>query len=192
MSLSIKPITQIPNKGLKATFTLPATPVVTTADAKAYCRVDFSEDDDLIDALVSSSTHWVQNKLNRCLINQTVVAEWDSVGYEVPLPFIPVGTISEVVTVNDEGTEGTLVLNTGYYKRNDLIKVSTPLGLKVTYTSGYGTASTDVPAPIITAIKRMTLALYDRRDDEVQETNIEQIEINLMALIQPYINYNHF
>jgi len=166
--------------------------VVTTADAKAYCRVDFSEDDDLIFALVSSSTHWVQNKLNRCLINQTVVAEWDSVGYEVPLPFIPVGTISEVVTVNDEGTEGTLVLNTGYYKRNDLLKVSTPLGLKVTYTSGYGTASTDVPAPIITAIKRMTLALFDRRDDEVQETNIEQIEINLMALIQPYINYNHF
>jgi len=166
--------------------------VVTTADAKIYARVDFSEDDDLIEALVESATHWVQKKLNRCLINQTVVAEWDSVGYEVPLPYVPVSSITEVVVVNDEGSETELTLNSGYYLRNEMLKVSTALGLKVTYVSGYGTASTDVPKPIVTAIKRLVLALYDRRDDEVQETNIEQLELNLMALISPYINYNQY
>lgn len=189
-TLSIKPSSRLPNIGLNLTVSLPATPVLTTAEAKTYARIDFSEDDTLIDALIESATLWVQKILNRALINQTVIAEWDSVGYEVRLPYGEVSAISSIVTVDDEGTETALTLNSGYFLRNNIIKVSTPLGLKVTYTAGYGAASSDVPRPIRTAIERIVLGLYDRRDDEIIENNVDQLEFNAMSLLRPYINHN--
>ena len=189
MSVSIKPVMNEPNLGLNVTLSLPATPVLTTAEAKKALRVDFSEDDDFIDALVESATLHVQKVLNRALISQTVIAEWDSVGYEVSLPYAPVISMTSLVTVDDEGTETELVLNTGYTMRNNKIKVNTGIGLKATYLAGYGATSSDVPAPIKRAIERIVISLYDRRDDEVLETNVEGLEFSSMVLLQPYINY---
>ena len=190
--LSIKPVTRKDNLGLSVTVSLPATAVVTTADAKKHLRVDFSEDDDFIDALVSSATLYVQKILNRALISQTVIAEWDSVGADVPLPYVAkesITSVSEVLTIDDEATETALVLNTGYFVRNGKLKVGTNLGLRATYTAGYGTVSTDVPLPIITAIKRIVQGLYDRRDDEILENNIDQLAFNSMTLLSPYVNH---
>ena len=189
MSQSIKAPTSYSSEGLNVTLSLPSTPVLTTAEAKKALRVDFSEDDDFIDALVSAATEMAQKILNRALISQTVVAEWDAVSYEVVLPYAPVSGITSVVTVADNGTETALTLNSGYTFRNGTIRVNTSLGLKVTYTAGYGATSADVPQPIRTAIERMVIGLYDRRDDEVLETNVEQLELNAKALLQPYINY---
>lgn len=190
--LSIKPKTRVDNLGLAVTVALPATPVLTTADAKTAMRVDFSEDDTFIDALIESATLYVQKILNRALISQTVIAEWDSVGYIVPLPYVAkesITSVSAVVVIDEEATETALVLNTGYTVRNGKLKVNTPLGLRATYTAGYGTASTDVPRPIINAIERIVLGLYDRRDDEVLSNNIDQLAMNSMVLLEPYKNY---
>jgi uncharacterized phiE125 gp8 family phage protein len=190
-NLSIKPVTRVDNLGLNITVSLPGTAAVSTADAKKYMRVDFSEDDDFIDALISSTTEFVQKILNRALISQTVIAEWDSVGYNVPLPYIgkeSITVVSEVLTIDNDGTETELTLNSGYSIRNGKIKVATGLGLRATYTAGFGTASTDIPAPIITAIKRIVLGLYDRRDDEIMENNIDQLALNSVELLRPYIN----
>lgn len=190
MNLSIKPQTREANKGLNITWSLPATPVLTTAQAKTACRIDFNTDDDFVDALVQAGTLMVQQIASRALINQTVVAEWDSVGYEVPLPVGPApSSVTKVETVADNGTLTELTLNSGYTLRNGVIRVNTTLGLRVTYTAGYGAASTNVPRPLITAVERLVLALYDRRDDEVLETNVEQLELNTRALIAPYIYY---
>jgi uncharacterized phiE125 gp8 family phage protein len=191
MSQSIKAPTSYSSQGLNVTLSLPATPVILKTDdfGKGHARIDFSEDDDLFDALVESATLWVQKKLNRALISQTVVAEWDAVSYEVVLPYAPISAITSVVTVADDGTETALTLNIGYTFRNGVIRVNTSLGLKVTYVAGYGPASSDVPSTIKNVIGRIVLSLYDRRDDEVEETNIEQLAFNSMALLQPYINY---
>lgn len=189
MAHSIKPTTQKANKGLNITWSLPATPVLTTAEAKTACRIDFNTDDDFVDALVQSGTLMVQNMASRALVNQTVVAEWDSVGYEVPLPVAPVVSITSVQTVDNAGNLTALVAGTGYTLRNNVIRVNTSLGLRVTYTAGYGAASTNVPRPLITAVERIVLSLYDRRDDEVLETNVEQLELNTKAIIAPYIYF---
>jgi uncharacterized phiE125 gp8 family phage protein len=193
--LSIKPVTRKDNVGLSVTVALPATPVLTTADAKTAMRVDFSEDETFINALIESATLYVQKILNRALISQTVIAEWDSVGADVPLPYVAkesITSVSAVVTIDDEGTETALVLNTGYFVRNGKLKVGTNLGLRATYTAGYGAASTDVPRPIITAIERIVLGLYDRRDDEILENNIDQLAMNSMVLLSPYINHETY
>ena len=62
-SRSMKPVTRRANTGLNLTMSLPATQVVTTADAKTALRVDFNDDDDFIDALIESATLYFQKKL---------------------------------------------------------------------------------------------------------------------------------
>ena len=185
----MRPNTRRANTGLNVTMTLPATPVITTAEAKTALRVDFNDDDDFIDALIESATLYFQKKLNRAFISQTVIAEWDQVGYEVPLPYAPVSAVSEVAVVDYDGTTTALTSGTGYTLRNGVVRVNTNLGLKVTYTAGYGATSATVPQPIRTAIERMVINLYDRRDDTVENTNIEEIAMNSLALVQPYMNY---
>ena len=191
--LSIKPKTRISNLGLNLTVTLPSTPVVLKTDVfgKDYARIDFTDTDDLYNALVEAATLYVQKILNRALITQTLTAEWDSVGYEVPLPYyVPGASITSLKTVNDEGTKTALTQNSNYYFRNGILKVGTSLGLEAIYTSGYGAASSDVPQPIKLAIGRIVLGLYDRRDDEIMESNIDQLAMNSMTLLAPYINHD--
>ena len=195
MSQSIKPVTIVPNLGLNITVALPATPMLTTKEARDFARITHSEDDTLLDAFVEAATMWVQKKLNRALINQTVIAEWDSVGTWVPLPYaakVSATSITSIITIDDEGTTTTLVLNSDYHIRNNKIRVSTALGLRATYVAGYGTASSDVPSPIKVAIRRIVTGLYDRRDDESSgedSQGIDKLGFNSLALLQPYINY---
>ena len=188
--MDLKPeVTKTHNLGLDVLLALPATPVVTTADQKVETKIDFTADDTLLATYIEVATLYVQKKIGRALINQTVVAEWDSVGGVVPLPYIPVSEITSVKTVAENGDLTILELNAGYSIRNNKIRVSTGLGLRVTYIAGYGAASTNVPTPLIQAVKRITTSLYDNRNDEMMETNIDQLAFNSMALIQPYINY---
>lgn len=189
--LNLKPASKTPNLGLNVTLSIPATPVVTTADSKAFSRIDFSNDDSLVDSFIEAATLWVQKRIGRALINQTVIAEWDSVGDNVPLPYIPVSSITKVETVEDDGTLTELTANSGYYLRNGKIKVTTSLGLRVTYIAGYGTTSTDVPTPLVTAVERIALGLYERRDDEVMgdDTRVDAVAMNSLSLLQPYMNY---
>ena len=54
-------------------YSAPAAAVLTTAEAKAFLRVDTSSDDTLIDSLVAAATQKIEFYLNRKLITQT----WD-------------------------------------------------------------------------------------------------------------------
>ena len=105
-----------------------------------------------------------------------------------------VATFTSVSTVAEDGTVTALTVNEGYTYRNGVVKLSTALGLKIVYTSTYGAAGDNsatkiaaVPSPIKTAIKRLTLGLYDRRDDELLETNLDELGFGSMALLSPYI-----
>lgn len=58
-------------KGLEIT-SYASTPLITTADAKAFLRVDGSAEDDLIDLFIDSVTRDIENYLRRSLITQTL------------------------------------------------------------------------------------------------------------------------
>lgn len=55
--------------------TPPATEPISTADAKAFLRVDHADEDTLIDALVTTARRFVENYTGRALITQTW-AQW--------------------------------------------------------------------------------------------------------------------
>src|SRR4051794_34425316 len=52
-------------------ITKPTVPTVTTAEAKAWLRVDHSADDSLIDAIVKGATEKIELMVGRKLLNQT-------------------------------------------------------------------------------------------------------------------------
>ena len=64
-------------KGLRLSAAA-ATPIITTAEAKNFLRVDSSADDSLIDLFVDAATLQMQNHLHRALITQSWTLTMDS------------------------------------------------------------------------------------------------------------------
>jgi len=186
----------------------PATPVVTAADAKAFMRVDYSTDDSYISALVTTATKWVEEYLNRALITQTLIAYYTQYAGVVYLPNAPVQSVTTVEQIAQDATATVLTAAQDYYIKGVQDKylefagntylpsghsVSDTLadyGLKVTYVAGYGDASTDVPEPIIEAVKRLVMYLYDNRDEVVIGAALTKMPLGLTALLDPYKNIN--
>ncbi len=87
------------------------------------------------------------------------------------LPVYPIISIDEVNTIDHEGDQVELDLNTGYYKKGayevEILPVgSTNLDLLVECTAGYGHEDTeDLPLDIVGAIKSQVFQWYDNRDD---------------------------
>lgn len=95
-------------------------------------------------------------------------------GNEIDLPFPPIVSITSIKTYNRANTEATfdsskyeldetggrVYLNESQIWPSDLRSRE---AVKVRYVAGYGSASTDVPAPIIDAVKSLVSEMYDCR-----------------------------
>lgn len=96
-------------------------------------------------------------------------------GNEFDLPFNPIQSITSIKTYDRDNTESTfpsasyeldetggrVYLNEGYTWPSNLRHRE---AVKVRYVAGYGDASTDIPAPIIQAIKLYVGKMYDCRE----------------------------
>lgn len=113
-------------------------------------------------------------------------------GNKLELPFGPLQSISEFVTIDDEDTEyaftgyqadtvsdiGSVVLKTGYTWPTTVLR---PInGIKITGIFGYG-AATLVPDEIKEAIKSFAAYAYEHRGDE-----LIKIPGEVMLMIEPY------
>jgi len=181
--------------------------LVTTANAKQWIKENYTAgsdtiltaEDTLIDALVKSARKLVENYCNSSFAQRTLTAWWDSLWTqrEFHLPYGPVISISSVKTVDAEGSETTLTLNTDYFARGIKDKILTvnqvtsapiiPLWdgsaiaqLKVTYISGY----TTVPEDVVTAIKEIVAFYYINRGDELMEAG--EMPAAAKLLLNPY------
>lgn len=118
-------------KGLQI-VTAAATPLITTADAKTFLRVDGSAEDDLIAFFVESVTVDIENYLRRALITQTLkltMDRFDSYGVDeqdvygpgvhdaplssifrsdfIYLPRVPIQSITHIKTYDKDNTLST-------------------------------------------------------------------------------------
>lgn len=119
--------------GLSVT-SLPSIEPITTAEAKAFLRVDISDDDTLIDALIKSARQFCEEYTGRTLINTTYKLSLDGFIedqvpikeglYQAPymnfykryiaLPRPPLVSVTSVKTFNDSDTESTFA-SSKYY-----------------------------------------------------------------------------
>lgn len=160
-------------------ITAPATEPVSVAEAKAHLRVEHSDDDTLIGALITAARQSAEHELGRALITQTRELVLDTFpAAEIDLQLPDVQSITSVKYIAaDTATEVTLA-STDYSLDAD----STPCWLLPAYTvgdwpstldtanavrirfvAGFGAAS-DVPAAIRQWMLLAIGTLYAQRE----------------------------
>jgi uncharacterized phiE125 gp8 family phage protein len=150
---------------------------VTTADIKAHARIDTSDDDDLIATYITAARRYLERRMRRCFISQTVVEKFDDWQFLFRPVYSPLVSVTSIVYVDANGTNQTL--SSSYYtvdttatpgRLYESYSYSWPTirdqrnAVTLTYVAGYGAAASDVPETIKTAIKMLVAHWYENRE----------------------------
>ncbi len=148
---------------------------VTLQEAKEFCRIDISTDDDLITELITAAREICESFTNIGFISQERLVVLNNGNGGQLLPYGPVGEISEVKIDNE-------ILSSDEYEiaGNDFKRLLTPLdeNITVTYTSGYEV----LPKKLKTALLNAIYYLYDNRAQGVD--NIGPIAMMMLKPLQ--------
>lgn len=181
----------------RTTTVKPAVEPVTLTEAKLHARVDASEDNALVTALIVAAREYVEDYTSKSLVTQTHELKLDAWPEDViELPRGPVQAVSSITYLKSDGTTGTVtaadyVVTTGHRGRVALADGASwptdtlsPIGaVKVTYTAGYGAAAVDVPAKLKQAILLLVGHWYAFREAAISGANIAEVPFAVKALL---------
>ena len=154
----------------------PATEPVTLVEVKAHLRVDFGDDDGLIDSLIQAARELAEVWTWRTFVNTTYTLKLDDFQNEMVLPRPPLGSVTSITYLDTDGNSQTLAtsvydvdtdsepgrvtltLNQTWPITQDVIHAVT-----ITFVAGYGAAS-NVPETIKSAIKLLVGGMYEHRE----------------------------
>jgi uncharacterized phiE125 gp8 family phage protein len=164
---------------------------LTLAEVKLFCRVDYEDDDSLLQQLSKAARKRAEGWLYRGLITQTRAvrlndSDFDSSG-NIILPNPNVQSVSSITYYDSAGTLQTA--STSLYRlvngsdaENEafvelLVNQTWPtadadrqLPWTVTYVCGYGAAATDVPEEIRLGLKIAVATWYEHREGMIVGT----------------------
>lgn len=184
--------------------TAAAAPILTTAEAKAALRVSHTDDDSLIDALISTATAYLdgwEGALRRALVNQQWRVSVCAADYSGRL-WAPLSPVSSAVTVQYYAPNAD-TLSTATLSDFRLIKApdwaylepkpgfawpsvdDRPDALQAVFTCGYGDAASAIPATIRHAAKLLVGHLYENRE-ETTALRLARLPFGFDALIHPH------
>jgi uncharacterized phiE125 gp8 family phage protein len=163
---------------------------VTLAEAKNYLRVDFSEDDDLIESLITSARVRLEQYAGIAMTERTlqVVAYVDEL---IELPYAPITNILSVeyfsantwVEIEDGAYE---VIGTTVRK---VFTINYPgMEYRFTYNCGYDC----VPSTLKTATLKLVSDLYEYRESSVEAGRPSANLTTAYELMKPFKRINIF
>jgi len=175
----------------------PAAEPVSLGEAKAFLRVETSDDDDVITALVAGSRIHVEAQTRRALITQSWRISADNWPLDGRLAVRPAPLQSlDAVRVHDAGGVARAIDTSAFVL--DLaasVVAFAPwalpppgrivAGIEIDVTVGYGGAASDVPEPLRQAIRLLTAHWYENRG-LVAAGTVSPLPVNIAALIAPY------
>lgn len=181
--------------------TAPAAEPVLLAAAKAHLRVDGSDENDLITALIVAARQYVEERCGIALITQTLKFSLDSFADKIRLPRPPVTAITKIEYVNTAGTVVTVLLAgnnlwrlgagpmqsllTPFFDTTWPDTACVPAAVQITYTAGYGDSGTAVPGAITQAMLLMIGHWYKNREAVSEEQFSVPMAVD--ALLAPYV-----
>ena len=175
----------------------PAAEPVTLAEAKAFLRLDGSEEDALVDRLIAAARLHLERDLGLALMAQRWTQVFDRwPGETAPLGPWPVSAV-EAVTVKDALGEAQEVDDGSYVA--DLAGRPARLirpggwpepgvaagGIEITFAAGFGEARDDVPADLRQALLMLVAQWFERRTG-LEEAMREQSPPAVAALVRPW------
>lgn len=171
------------------TTVAPTADVVTLAEAKNYLRVDYDEDDTLIDSLIDTAQTRLEQYAGVAMTPRTlrVVAYVDEF---IELPYTPTNTISVVEYWDNENW---VVMTAGDYKvlgettKKVYMIANGQMEYRFTYTCGYATT----PKGMKTALLKYVADLYEYRESSVEDSQPNANITTAYELMKPYKRINY-
>lgn len=177
---------------------------VTLAEAKTHLRVDTTADDSLIEGLIAAARQWVEHYTRRALITQTWAASLHRFPHQecepILLPHSPLQSVDSIEYLDLSGASTTWAASK--YQVDDVSEPPRILPVEaedypseqddtfntvtITFTAGYGDAESDVPQPIRQAMFLLVGEMYERREQAVTGTIINEVPLGVQALLGPY------
>ena len=178
----------------------PAAEPVTLQEAKAHLRVDHASEDVLISSLILTSRLHVEAALDLALIDQAWTLQldrWSGSGV-VEIPLSPVKTVSGVRVKDASGGMITIapesyIVDTASRPARVVFETGSQphpgvraAGIEVTFTAGFGTQPSHVPAPLRHAILMLVAHWYDNREVAEAGSAAARIPEQIGDLIAPF------
>jgi len=157
-----------------------STEPVTATEAKNFCKVTTTADNDLFTILIKAARRSLEQFTSSSFAEKTIHATWIKMpeDNELELPYGPIISVDAVYWIDSEGTETEATLNTDYWVLGDqdlVVKVSnrwssgwvsTDQSVRVEYTAGYGdTLTQTLPEELKLAIMKQIATDYEMRED---------------------------
>ena len=181
-------------------LTPPAIEPVSLVEAKAHLKVEVSDDDSLIDGLITTARQHIERQTGKALIDQTwaiYLDDWG--GNEIVLPVEPVSAVNAMRTYSEDDS-ASLIGPEHYYSDT----VSSPArivlrgsrvwqrpgrianGIEIELVAGYGPAGDDVPAGLRQAILLLVAHWYENREGASYGGAAHRLPLGIDRLIRPY------
>ena len=152
----------------------PSAEPITTAEAKAFLRVDHATQDDLIDDLITAARTRIEADAGLSLVTTTWDLTFDTFPEEraIVLPRLPLASVTSITSYNEDDTAATLsssdyLVETaqGRIALNDDAAWPTDLRTHsagvVRFVAGYGAASA-VPQPLRLALYQLVAYAFEQ------------------------------
>lgn len=168
------------------------------SEMKAFLKVEGTDEDSVIEAIISTATKFVEEHTGRSLMTQTRVMKMDyfPCSSTIELMYGPVQSV--VITYYDEdATEQTL--NSSEYWTELTARIprvvvknnwpstedERPGAVTITTVCGY-TNKTNVPRPIRDAIKMIGAHLFEHREQN-SSSNLYDVPFDALTLLNPFV-----
>lgn len=175
----------------------PAIEPVTLAEAKNWLRIDQTEDDALIQTLITSARLVVEANARVMMIAQTwrlVMDSWPS-SPAIAMQLKPLISF-DAVRVKDSAGNPQIVPPQTYLEDKTPNKaricfLSVPptpgvkfAGIEIDLTLGFGPSASDVPGPLRQAIRLLLARWYENRGDT--ETDAQNLPAAVESIVAPW------
>ena len=156
----------------------PATEPITLAEVKEHLRVDFADEDDYINTLITTGRKYCESYTNKVFITQTWRQNMAYFPNVIQLKVSPVVSLTSLKYYDTDEVQQTITDNSNNFQKDFLSDTATihegltnafpSIGstinpIEIITVCGYGAAS-DVPDDIKHAIKLMVSHLYENRE----------------------------
>ena len=177
----------------------PALEPVTLAEAKAWLRIDGSEEDSLLTALITAARLQIEVASRRILLSQLwrmTLDVWPSATIElVPGPLlslVAIRTIDATGSATPFGLAGILVDRTAEPACLRIVDGQPPAsnrasgGIEIDVLLGFGETAVDVPRTLRQAILMLVADWYENRGDASADKGEAGLPRAIMALVAPH------
>jgi uncharacterized phiE125 gp8 family phage protein len=179
-------------------LTAPAVEPISLAEAKAFLRVEHSDDDDLITALIAGARLYVEGQTRRALMTQSwrlVLDAWPQ-GGRLDVRPAPLRTLDAARVYDGEGDVQTVDVEAFVVDTAGASLVFSPwalpqpgrgtAGIELDVTCGYGDNATDVPEPLRQATRLIVAQWYENRSVTEPGAGAVPLPLTVPALLAPY------